>query len=349
MGARLPGVGSRELAAPCVPPLSLARFPAIAAAHMVSDDIRDDLGPQRRPGAALPPARWPWWLPAIAVAAWWLADLRYQWASLPEYRFGPIVVVLTAYLAWERWPTRPREDSPAPFIHVLGLALLGLPWVLLAELWKQGVARAAAPSFALSLGCALILLALALSISGWRTVRHFFFPLLFFFIAVPLPNLLRQPVVLGLQSFVATLNVEVLNLLGIPAVKEGHIITLAKTQVGVDEACAGIRSLQSSIMVALFVGDLVIRQAVWKIFFGLAGVGLAIFGNLVRSLRLSLAAHSGGPEALHAVHDSTGSMVMWVTLIGLGMLAWGVVRLERRANAWQAEQSRSKASAKPSP
>ncbi len=289
--------------------------------------------------AAVPPGDWRWWLPALAVAAWWLGDLWYQWESLTEYRFGPIVVVLAVYLAWERWPTRPREDVAAPPAQVLGLALLGMPWVLLAELWKHGVARAAAPSFALSLGCLSFLLALGLAASGWRTVRHFFFPLAFFFIAVPLPNTLRQPIVLSLQSLVATVNVEVLKLLGVPAVLNGHVIVLSKTTVGVDEACAGIRSLQSSIMVALFVGDLVIRRSGWKVFFGLAGVALAVLGNIARSLRLSLAAQSGGEPALHAIHDATGSMVMWITLAGLGLLAWWVTALERRAAAWHLEQA----------
>ena len=290
------------------------------------------------PEAAVAPGDWRWWLPALGVAAWWLGDLWYQWESLTEYRFGPIVVALAVYLAWERWSTRPRGDVPPPPAQVIGLALFGLPWVLLAELWKHGVARAAAPSFALSLGCLSVLLALILAASGWRTVRHFFFPLAFFFIAVPLPNTLRQPIVLSLQSLVALVNVEVLKLLGVPAVLNGHVIVLSKTKVGVDEACAGIRSLQSSIMVALFVGDLVIRRLGWRIFFGLAGVALAVLGNMARSLRLSLAAQSGGERALHAVHDSTGSMVMWVTLAGLGLLAWWVAALERRAAAWDPAQ-----------
>lgn len=291
------------------------------------------------PPSGVAPAGWAWSLPAIVVAGWWLADLRYQWASLPEYRFGPIVVVLAGFLAWERWSTRPRIDTPAPAWQVLGVAALGFPWVLVAELWKQGVARAAAPTFALSLGCAAFLVALGLAVAGPRTVRHFFFPLAFFFIAVPLPHSLRQPVVLALQSLVASVNVEVLKLMGIPAMKSGHLITLSRTQVGVDEACAGIRSLQSSVMVALFVGDLVIRRTGWKVFFGVAGVGLAVLGNFARSLRLSLAAHSGGAEALHAVHDSTGSMVMWITLGGLALLAWWVSRLERRAAAWASRSS----------
>ena len=285
---------------------------------------------------------WPWWVPALAVLVWWLSDLRFQWASLPEYKFGPIVVILAAYLAWERWNSRPREDQPAPLWQCLGVALLGLPMVLVAELWKYGVARAAAPSFALSVGSLLFLVALTLAIAGRRTVQHFFFPLLFFFIAVPLPNVIRQPIVSGLQSLVATLNVEVLNLLGVAARKTGNLIQLSRTTVGVDEACSGIRSLQSSIMVALFVGDLVIRRTGWKIFFGLAGLVLAMVGNFFRSLRLALAANEGGPAALQAVHDSTGSLVMITTLVGLAGLAWLVVRLERRATAWIANYEKQK-------
>ena len=245
--------------------------PAAYRPYCMSSVVPSALAPQEfARGVGRPLPDWPWWLPAAAVAGWWLADLRFQWASLPEYRFGPIVVILSAYLAWERWETRPREDTPAPLWQCLSVASFGLPLVLLAELWKYGVARAAAPTFALSIGSTLFLLALTLAVAGRRTIRHFFFPLLFFFIAVPLPNTFRQPIVSGLQSWVAILNVEILNLMGVAAKKTGNLIELSysHTTVGVNEACSGIRSLQSSIMVALFVGDLVIRRTGWKIFFG---------------------------------------------------------------------------------
>ena len=63
-----------------------------------------------------------WLSPLLLVCGWWVRDLSYQWASLVEYQFGWIVVMLAAYLIWERWPTRPPQDEPASFGLSLGMA-----------------------------------------------------------------------------------------------------------------------------------------------------------------------------------------------------------------------------------
>jgi exosortase len=274
---------------------------------------------------------WVRWLPVLIIFAWWLRDLSFQWASLVEYRFGWIVVMLMAYLIWERWPTRPKEneDTPSAWGWSLAWALVGFPMVLVAELYKIGVARVPSSSFVLSLGCTCFVIACILQIAGPRTLRHFLFPLLFLYVAVPLPKLFWNPIVFSLQSFVTMLNVETLNLLGIPAQRQGYTIRLPNTVVGVDEACSGVRSLQSSIMAALFIGDLVLRNVRWKIFFLIAGIVLAIIGNFGRSLYLSLTAHRGGPEALDAVHDTAGWSVLLFTAVGVSALAWIVSRLEQ--------------------
>lgn len=270
-----------------------------------------------------------WLLPLALVAGWWVRDLSYQWASLVDYRFGPIVVMLAAYLIWERWPTRPLNDSPASFGPSLALAGLGFFCVLAAELYRIGLARTPTSSMLLSIGCALFLAAQLRCLSGRRTLRHFLFPLLFFFIAVPVPKFFWNPVVFGLQGFVAMLNVETLRLMGIPAQRFAHIIQLPNTQVGVDEACSGVRSLQSSIMAALFVGDLTLQRWGWKVFFVIGGVLLAIAGNFGRSLYLSLTAYRHGPEALKAIHDTAGWSVLLFTAVGVVLLALVVSRLDR--------------------
>ena len=64
-----------------------------------------------------------WLSPLLLVGGWWVHDLSFQWASLVEYHFGWIVVMLAAYLVWERWPTRPRQDEPAAFGLSLVLAV----------------------------------------------------------------------------------------------------------------------------------------------------------------------------------------------------------------------------------
>lgn len=289
--------------------------------------------PATSSGRAPAAAAWLPWLPAVAIVGWWLNDLRFQWASQIEYRFGWVVAMLTAYLAWERWETRPRTDRPAPVWQPAVLALLGTPLVAVAELYKIGIARTPASSMLLSLGCALFLLAIALTLRGPGTVRHFLFPFAFFFIAVPMPKLVWDPIVFGLRDFITLLNIETLNLLGIPAQRQGYVIVTPRTEVSVDEACSGVRSLQSSIMAALFVGDLSLKHPAWKLFFLLAGVGLAVVGNFLRSLFLSLTAHNHGTQALNQVHDAAGWTVLLFTAAGVSLMAWLLVRFERQVRS----------------
>ena len=286
------------------------------------------LAPQSKTGSGTGLLPMLWLLPVAVVCAWWVNDLRYQWASLVEYHFGWIVVMLAAYLVWERWPTRPREDDPAAFGPNVLMAAAGSVFVAMGELYRIGIARTPSSSLSLSIGCALFVAAMVRCLHGPKTLRHFLFPLLFFFIAVPIPKFLWNPIVLGLQTFVAILNVETLVLLGIPAERHAHIIQLPNATVGVDEACSGVRSLQSSIMAALFIGDLTLRRTGWKVFFAIGGIALAVAGNFVRSLYLSSTAYRHGTEALKAIHDAAGWSVLAFTACGLVLLAMVVGRLE---------------------
>jgi exosortase len=270
---------------------------------------------------------WIRFAPGLLILGWWLHDLQYQWSALVDYQYGYMVAMLAAYLVWERMPNRPLEDEPAPAWGVC-LVFLGAPLVLFAELYKQGVAPTPMASFVLSIGCVLFLSALLLASFGRRTWRHFFFPLMFMFVAVPLPGSLWSPVVNTLRGGITTMDVEALKLLGVPAMQQGNVIRLPSCVVGVDEACSGVRSLQSSIMAALFIGDLVFRRTSSRVLFLGAGIVLALAGNFLRSLYLSLTAHRHGIEALHKIHDAAGWSILAFTAIGLILCAWGVTRLE---------------------
>jgi exosortase len=264
------------------------------------------------------------------VLGWWLYDLQVHWRTAVEYQHGWLVPFLAGYLAWERWSSRPPWTPPRSMLGSLALALAGLPLVLVAELYKHAVAVTPASSFALSLGCLCFSLAFLWQAGGRSWAIHFLFPLAFLFVAVPLPKILWNPVVLGLQAWITAWNVEALNLLGIPAVRIGNLIQLPNGTVGVDEACSGIRSLQSSLMAALFIGDLTFRRVGLKVLFLVAGVILAVAGNFGRSLYLSLTAARQGVESVATVHDTAGWSVLVFTAAGIGALAWFVLRLERR-------------------
>jgi len=200
-------------------------------------------------------------LPLAVFVGWWIYSLQFQWRAQEEYRFGYLVVVLVAFLVWDRWDSRPIRDIPSSLWRAALWSLIGFPLVLVAELYRYALARSPASATALSLGTLCFIRAAILQQWGPQTLRHFRFPILFALIAVPIPGVLWSPVVFGLKGLVTFVNVELLNLLGIPALQQGSVIQLPNCRVGVDEACSGIRSLQSSLMMALFIGDQSLRQA----------------------------------------------------------------------------------------
>lgn len=269
----------------------------------------------------------PWLGPAFIVF-WWVRDLSFQWAGNPEFQHGWLVAALTGFLIWDRLESTPLVDSPQIDYWPIGLGLMGFPLVTVAELYRIGVSRSPAQCMCLSLGCTLFLVGNILLLRGRKTLRHFSFPLFFFFSAVPIPKILWNPIVFTLQSWVSILDVELLNLTGIPAARQAHVIVLPNGQVGVDEACSGIRSLQSSLMAALFIADLVLQRLSAKITFFFLGIGLAVIGNLIRSYLLSLLAYQKGIDILEKWHDTAGWSILGFTSIGVMILAWLFNRIE---------------------
>ncbi len=285
---------------------------------------------------ARPAASWLWLLPSGAVLAWWVLDLQVQWRSMVEYQYGWLVLMLSAYLTWECWASRPKEDRPSSLKLCGALALVGMPLVLMAELVKNSMASSPTTSFILSIGCCLFLMANVLYLHGPATLKHFLFPLLFLFVAVPLPPSLWRPILLGLKMIITHLDVQALNLLGIPAVSMENVIQLPRCTVGVEDACSGIRSLQSSIMAGLFLGHIMLKRWSLRCVALLAGVGLALVGNFFRSLYLAVQAANHGPDAIKAAHDPAGWSILVFTTVGLMIFVWGLERLEKKAEAFEA-------------
>jgi exosortase len=157
---------------------------------------------------------------------------------------------------------------------------------------------------------------------GMRWAQHFAFPILFFFVAVPWPTNLEQFVIQGLMRVDALMNVEILNTIGIPAVQLGNVIEVGSGFVGIDEACTGIRSLQATFMVSLFLGEFY-EFAVWRrIILIVAGATLAFVCNLVRTFLLVWLGAEHGFQTVKNWHDPAGHTILMVCLLALWGLSW---------------------------
>lgn len=237
--------------------------------------------------------------------------------------------MLSAYLLWEasRKPPAARFQwsRSAGAISLAAAAIL-----FFAQLYQAAYGVTTEGTAALGAGAMLFIAGNILYVFGWDGVKRFGFGFAFFLIALPVPDTIHYPLVSTLQTKVASLNVELLNLIGIPAARTGNAIRLPNCVVGIDEACSGIRSLQSAIMATLFIGYLLLRRASLQMVLLLLGVSLAIFGNLLRSFFLSYTANAKGIDAIGKHHDAAGWSILLFTGIGVALFAWLLIKLEKR-------------------
>ena len=145
--------------------------------------------------------------------------------------------------------------------------------------------------------------------------------------ASPLPPGTYARLSFFLQALVTGGVMRVLNGLGIAAFRMGNVIELARTSVGVSEACSGIRSLVSCTVAGLFLSAALVRTPRHRaLVIALSPViGLAM--NLVRSLLLTLLAN-GGVDIDGRWHDMTGASILVVTTLLVAALAWVMRRRE---------------------
>ena len=272
-------------------------------------------------------------LPSWLAVAWLVSRAQWFWNHRPDLQFGWIVLLLCAFVIWDGWS---RKPEPVYRAGILPMMLFGCGAALLfiVQIYQAAFGMMAASLTGLALGCFLVIGGNLLYVFGWPGLRHFAFGFGFLLIALPMPSFIYSPIVHGLQNKVAAVNVEVLNLLGIPAQRIGSLIHLPNGTVGVDEACSGIRSLQSTLMATLFIGYLTLKNRALQIMLLISGVGLAIVGNLVRSLFLSYTANARGLQSVNEVHDAAGWSILAFTAVGVALLAWIFNQLEIQAKAY---------------
>jgi exosortase len=266
------------------------------------------------------------WAPAAALlGVLWLLifnQQRLEWSVNVIYAYGWAVPAMALYLLWERRRTRPAAHPPARPWTLAGLAVIAA--LLLAYLPVR-VIQEANPDWvkinwalaALGVGAAWVAIAIA---GGVRQALHFTFPLLFCFTALPWPVWLDNWIVQSLMRGNATVCAELLTWSGTPALAEGNLIQVAERWVNVEEACSGIRSLQTAFMMSLFLGELHRLTVPRSLGLVAASFGLAFLLNIGRTLLLTRLTVTD--EALVGRwHDPVGVVAMIACLAGLWALS----------------------------
>jgi exosortase len=165
---------------------------------------------------------------------------------------------------------------------------------------------------------------------GGAWLRHFAFPVVFVFIAVPWPTLVETPVIQGLMRIVANVAAETAMLLGIPAQVEGNLIRVSNGLVGVNEACSGIRSLQTSLMIGLLFGELKRLSVFRRVALVAGAVTIALFANFLRAVFLVAVAGTENISEVTRWHDVAGYTILALVFVGTMGLAYLLGKSEPR-------------------
>lgn len=295
--------------------------------NAVPEAVSPAVAPAAAPASAAGRVRWPFVLFLAALWAWAIAGCADEWTHNPMYSYGWFVPFLMLFFAWRRIDERPggvepyeagRPPAGARLLTVLFAVAAVL--VLPLEWYRQEVPDDRFNNWFVALAAVGFTL-LAAGWFGGRALRwSMLFPVVFFLAAVPWPKRWETPVTVGLQGVVATVIIDVLHLLGVHAVPQGNTIYLRNGPVGIAEACSGIRSLQSSLMISLAIGELFFLGWVRRLLLVVLAAGVAFLMNLGRTLTLSLLVEHQGHEGMEKWHDTIGNIIM----VALPLLVWGI-------------------------
>ena len=224
----------------------------------------------------------------------------------PKYSHGWLVPVFTVILLWMRHePFGPVTLSA----RWSGLALLagGLGLRLLTTYSPSKVPEM--DSFVPSVAGVFLL------VGGWKMIRWAGPAIAFLIFMFPLPGFLDTELLAPLQRLATTSSTYCLQTIGIPTYNEGNRIVIGEVQLGVVEACSGLRML--TIFVALAVAITLVTDRPWweRIVTILSAVPIALAVNIVRITVTGILHLTAGPELAEMVfHDLAGWFMMPMAL-----------------------------------
>ena len=223
------------------------------------------------------------------------------------YSHGYIIPLFAAGLFWMR---REQLTQVPDMERWIGVAILFVS--LLARLYASYYDYNPLDRVTY-IGC---LLGVCQMVGGYKMLRWAGPPMAFLFFMFPLPSRVENSVLIQLQRFAAMCSTWVLQLLGVPALREGSHIIIDKLPLEVADACSGLRmgTIFGAMSVAL---AMVIDRPWWdRLTILVFAIPVALATNIIRIVVTALL-YMAFPEneaVHHYVHNWAGLAMMPIAL-----------------------------------
>lgn len=257
-------------------------------------------------------------LVALGVWSTWPAwtDVWIQATRRSDAGYVLLVPFVAAYLFWlRRARLRFVRCRPSLWGPAFALASVGLSWYGV-EL-DNHLAR--------HLAALTAFVAAVVTMAGPEVLRQFGVVAVALLFLLPVPGSVRQQIARPLQSIAATFTGELLQLIGVDAVREGSVLVIRGTPIAVGEACDGMRMvLALALVVFTFVFSVPLRFGSRLLLILLSPL-IALLCNVLRLVPTAIVYGFAPPETAQWVHDLAG----WLMLPAALVMMLGIIRLLR--------------------
>jgi len=225
-------------------------------------------------------------------------ELTKSWITNPDYSHGFLVLPISIYLVWmkKKKITAPKQhDAKTGMVLVtIGLALhiLGTYGRIISVS---------------NLSLLVTLSGILLAILGRENTKKLLFPTFFLIFMFPVPESFYVRATGSLKLLVTGISAGVLDLTGIPVLREGNILHFANTSLRVVEACSGIRSIISYSMLGVLFMYMLEKGIMRKLILAVSVFILALLVNILRVCGTGVLSHFfGGGIAQGFFHEFSG-------------------------------------------
>jgi len=252
---------------------------------------------------------WPCILLSLTIWAYWnsLTVMAHCWNHDVQYSHGYLVPLFSAGLLWSRRAeigSRPLVRDWRGLLLIFSGISLRIGGALIYSEWIDNVS--------LLVVCAGIVVLCG----GGPALRWSWTAILFLFFMIPLPYTIDVALRNPLRTIGTTASTYLLQTLGISAFAEGHVISVAGEQIGVAEACSGMRMTMIFFALATAVALTIRRTRLERLLIVASAVPIAVAVNIARITVTGLL-HATGQQLLASwfFHDLAGWLMMPLALV----------------------------------
>lgn len=251
---------------------------------------------------------WPLFIGLAAMIVPTLMSLGQQVWVTEVGAQGPIILITGLWLALRKGEQVSKAGTPGSIAIATVMTVLSLALYVFGRTYDFVSLEVA--------GLYGVLLSVAYTYFGFRALYGIWFPLFYLAFVIPPPGWVIDRITAPLKEFVSYAATGLLQMVGIPILREGVTLTVGPYQLLVEDACSGMNSLTGLVAISLFYIYLARTASIrYSVLLVCLVVPIAILANIIRIITLVLLTYYAGDAVAQGFLHMTAGLFLFATAL----------------------------------